>query len=421
MKKNKHTRNFLKVVSLFLFAVILMQFASPGSYVSAQELAMAEDTAYAIRSEASLTLNSEVLSILKEDEAFEDTYAGVYMDENGNLIICVTEEDAISEYQGILTANVITTAVAEARMDAQTIGHTFGINTSVPADELIQYEIRAYPYHQLHDAQMALFEVSRDFSIVETRISDKDNNLTVLTTDDTNRPFILEYLTENGFPTEFIVFEHADSEGEEHGTIYAGQRCAIVGTLANPQVGGTIGFAASYNGQRGFVTAGHVVQALNNSIELYDDNGSIHSGTVKYFYCGGSIDAAFVAITDGSTVSSTMNCNGNKRNSSGTTDAVQGVEYVLAGITSGYTYGTVLSSSTTITSSSGSYYGFFTLSSAGQSGDSGGPISTRASNLLMGIYHGTGSTSSSTSVGAACSYSQISARGITYLTSGVTY
>lgn len=410
MKKKKSLS--LRIASLVLFSLMFVEFISPASHASAAVLEQAADTMYAIRSETSLSLYDTLMSEIKDGDTYREDYAGTYMDSQGNLVICVTESQSAADYRTILTEQVIASAVETSRADVKANYSTIGSGTNINSNDLIRYEVKPYSYNDLYYAQDVLYDKMKEFKIAETRISDKDCNLTIATLDDSLRNTILEYLESVGGLTDFIIFEHADHIVQSHATIYAGQECSVLSSS------GTVGFAATYNGQYGIVTAAHVVGDVNNSVTVYDSNGNRHTGTVTYSSMGYVMDAAFVALTDGVTVSSKTKYNDYIRDSNGTASVVQGVEIIRVGKETGYTTGTVTNSSVTVTSDSGTYRDFFSFSSSTTClhGDSGGPIAIRENNKLLGIYHGTGNY-----LYVACKYTNINERGISYVDSATTF
>lgn len=419
MKKKKSLS--LRIASLVLFSLMFVEFISPASHASAAVLEQAADTMYAIRSEASLSLYDALMSEIKDGDTYREDYAGTYMDSQGNLVICVTESQSAADYRTILTEQVIASAVETSRADVKANYSTIGSGTNINSNDLIRYEVKPYSYNDLYYAQDVLYDKMEEFKIAQTYISDKDCNLTIATLDDSLRNTILEYLESVGSLSDFIVFEHADDIVQPHATIYAGYECVAIAYVGyDNEHAGTVGFAASYNGQYGIVTAAHAVQP-NSTALVKDNDQDYHTGMVTYYNMGYVMDAAFIALTDGVTVSSNIYCGGQSRGSSGTASVTQGVEIVRGGRKTGCTYGTVTSSSVTVTSQSGTFRDFFSISNQGVSGDSGGPIAVRSTNKLLGIYHGTGSTSSGESLAVACKYTSMSERGISYVDSATTF
>lgn len=58
-----------------------------------------QDSEYAIRSTAALNVYNDLL--LKKVSTSPADYAGAYMDKEGYLVICVTEDAAIARYGGV--------------------------------------------------------------------------------------------------------------------------------------------------------------------------------------------------------------------------------------------------------------------------------------------------------------------------------
>ena len=163
-----------------------------------------QDDEYAIRSTAALEVYENLL--LEKVSTSPADYAGVYMDKQGYLVVCVTEEAAIARYEEFLNPDVLEAYIQQAR-------ETLELEDSpieIPADEIIRYEIQTYPYFMLSGAQKLLDPVMKEYEISWTAIDQEKNILEVSTVNDELRDEILAYLQEGGYPKEIISFEHSD-------------------------------------------------------------------------------------------------------------------------------------------------------------------------------------------------------------------
>lgn len=409
MKKTslKWIRSSVKIVSIFLSFVLLITFVTSSIHVSAETLALAAQTEYAIRSDASLVLHGELLQEILDDNMYRDDYAGAYMDSDGNLVICVTDPFSVVDYQAVLNQNVISSAVSDSRAIVKERVSKIGSNVLISNNSLVYYKIREYSYNDILNVHNLLANVMKDFGIVETRVSDMDNRLYVLTRDDTHQNEILNYIISHGFSTDFVIFGHIEGEIElASGTVYAGTRAECWNTYE----AGTIGFAATYNGERGYVTAGHVVQNTGNRVEAL---GVTTSAT--FVQNSGNADVAFIPVASGYNVSSKISYNGSTRSVTGTTSALVGMQVTRYGIQSGRTYAniTYLNVNHYAQESGIQYTDLFVSDYTFQKGDSGGPIIT-STGKLVGIVHGM--IEESNIIGYGCKYSNIQSKGIRIIT-----
>ena len=167
------------------------------------ELLPEQDDAYLIRSTAALEVNENLL--LEKVSTSPADYAGVYMDKEGYLVVCVTEGDAVARYEELLNPDVLESYIQQAR-------ETLGLEDSpvtIQADDVIRYEIKEYSYAMLSGAQKILSPVMKEYEIAWTAIDQEKNILEVSTVNDDWWPEILAYLQESGYSTDMIQFSHA--------------------------------------------------------------------------------------------------------------------------------------------------------------------------------------------------------------------
>lgn len=212
MKSEKTFQKFLLLVLILLLAMGISacrsEDLSASESVSQNEEVppelLEQDSEYAIRSTAALNVYNDLL--LKKVSTSPADYAGAYMDKEGYLVVCVTEDAAIARYEEFLSPEVLQPYVQQAwemvilKDDSVTI----------QADDVIRYEIQTYPYFMLSGAQKLLNPVMKEYEIASTAIDQEKNILEVSTVNDELREEILAYLQEGGYPEEIVSFEHSD-------------------------------------------------------------------------------------------------------------------------------------------------------------------------------------------------------------------
>ena len=402
MKKARRKILVEKAVALFMLIVLCVGSADPYMYVSAEALPKSNlTTEYLVKLNTSIELYDTLLLKMKSDKQYSDSYAGVYIDEDGNLVIGVTEGTALEEYKTVLNDQLIQSILHKNEIGNSSSSRS---NINISTSNLVQYKTMKYSYAEIYDVHMLLGSVMHEYEIIETRLSDRDNKLYVLLRNERMQQDILEFVEGAGHSTEFIVFEYSNSNIELTSTLYANTQIASAGN-------GTIGFAARYNGTYGFVTAGHVV--INQGQYVYTYDGG--SAQATYVSNSGYVDAAFVPIPSKySDVSSSIMYNGSLRSVTGTASVIQGAAVTRYGAVTGRTYATITYSSVNHLSESGiQYYDMFVSDYTFSKGDSGGPIVS--GNYLIGIIHGM--LEESNVIGYGCKYTNIANTGISFVTS----
>ena len=82
--------------------------------------------------------------------------------------------------------------------------------TDVAADELVRYEVKKYSFAMLEGAQDLLEPVMEKYEISLLSLDQSENVLKISTLNDEQRPDILAYLQENGYPESMVCFEHSN-------------------------------------------------------------------------------------------------------------------------------------------------------------------------------------------------------------------
>lgn len=208
MKYKKTFKRLLLIVLVLLLTIGMAACRSedlPASESDSQHTEEPTDPQelYQLRATAASLASSKLLA---EIGTSSKDYAGMYADELGCVVFCVTEDAAIARYGEFLSPDVLEPYVQQAwemvilKDDSVTI----------QADDVIRYEIQTYPYFILSGAQKLLNPVMKEYEIASTAINQEKNILEVSTVNDELREEILAYLQEGGYPKEIISFEHSD-------------------------------------------------------------------------------------------------------------------------------------------------------------------------------------------------------------------
>lgn len=213
MKSKKRFKMLLLTLLVVLLAMGTAACRSENLPASELDSQHAEEPAdpqelYQLRATAASLASSELLE--KIGTSSKD-YAGMYADELGCVVFCVTEEAAIARCEEILTSDVLMSCVQEAR---EMLELNEDDTTDVAADELVRYEVKKYSFAMLEGAQDLLEPVMEKYEISLLSLDQSENVLKVSTLNDELRPEILAYLKEGGYPEEIIGFEHSDGLAE---------------------------------------------------------------------------------------------------------------------------------------------------------------------------------------------------------------
>ena len=209
MKSEKTFQKFLLLVLILLLAIGISSCRLEDAPASGTDSQHAEEPAdpqnlYLLRATAASLASDELLA--KVGTASED-YAGMYVDEMGCLVVCVTEDAAIARYEEILTSDVLMSCVQEAR---EKLELNEDDTADIAVDELVRYEVKQYSFAMLEGAQDLLEPVMKKYEISLLGVDQSENVLKISTVNDELRPDILAYLQENGYPKSMVCFEHSD-------------------------------------------------------------------------------------------------------------------------------------------------------------------------------------------------------------------
>lgn len=412
MKKNVKLRIRVKFISVLMATLLLFGLCNPTAYASTIIDAEAQANLYAIRSTASAEAYNMLLDEIFDGNMYVPDYAGAYMDVDGTLVVCVLDDAAVESYKSILTTDVLNNYISSARSSTKQLGRTIGTNATISPNNLIRYETRTYSYNTLDAIQNSLNELMIYYEIASTSIIQQENTIHISTVNDARRSEITEFISNIGYPTDVIIYEHMDDYGELTATtVHPGQSLAVQDQdNAGITEYGTVGFYARSGNICGVVTAGHV--AFQNG-----QLNSLGQAPVlsQYRQQGGNLDAAFVPIN-------TTYFNPTRIVYAGGTATIRTyaapVESYVVTIY-GHTYASIYnadqvasirSTSTTHTYQGITYTDLIELNKTVMGGDSGGPV--LFGSVLVGIVHGNNG-----GYGLACKVTNIMNRwGLTLVT-----
>jgi len=317
----------------------------------------------------------------RREKEYPQDYAGAYMDENGDLVICLTSKDAIKDYNRFFDNNIKKTKEQlQEQVKMNTISETYILNQ-------VKYQLKDISLSSLITIQENLESKMSEFGINEIQISQKDNKILIFLYDLNKQSNINDYLIELGVNHEIIKYYKAKKDAMPTGTnCYNGTE--ILGGSTSM---GSIGFHAIHNstGKYGIITNGHVIESSQTAYK-----GSTKIGKPSIWIVGGNMDIAFIPY-DTSKINTTSTVKAANWVSAiyGWTYPLEGQNVERWGISSGHTTATITSTYITKTVNYGgsigmvSLHGLFEMNSPIISGDSGGPILSW--HNIVGINVGT--------------------------------
>lgn len=287
---------------------------------------------------------------------YPDAYAGSYLDENGNLVVMLTENVPHQR-------QLICQAAGSSQITFQSA--SYAMND-------LEGSINQWRYEKEHGASTVLEDC------VTAMLLDEDNRVEIGIVDMT--PAKIQQFREEVFDAPWLVFADKDGPPIQDGTIMAGGAVSIGTTysVAFP-CKRTVSGATQY----GFVTAAHgtytgqAVSAGGQSI-----------GTIAVRKYGGNTDAAFVRITNSNWSASYMiQCSSQTLTKTFVNPAVNTTVY-KCGNGSGHKAGTVKSTSVSFFAEDGTAMTGLTSATYNRAkGDSGG-IVYNGSRQICGVHHG---------------------------------
>ena len=286
-----------RFLSLFLILALLMSFTSvnAASNISKEDLSTA-DAKSMFCDEVFSDIYAELdLKMMYESKAPKD-YAGIYADENGNLVLCVTNGNA-KKYETIVN-NIV--ASKSTSYDLQTIQ-----TNGVPA---VRVEEKNHSYNLLNSIQDALDPYLSDFKIQQSAILQEKNVVELTIADETTISLITKHLYQSvsGYDDSAVCFVISEAETVSPTANYAYNGVKFYHTLFALSYG-TLGFNGSYTDSSGKVhygvfTNAHVAPA-GKKMKI---SALKTVGTTLFSYAGGSLDIAFVEFNSGWEVTDKM-------------------------------------------------------------------------------------------------------------------
>ncbi len=209
MKSKKAFKKIFLMVLVLLLVMGVTACRSEDLPASESDSQHAEEPAdpqelYQLRATAASLASSKLLA---EIGTSSKDYAGMYADELGCVVFCVTEEAAIARCEEILTSDVLMSCVQEAR---EMLELNEDDTTDVAADELVRYEVKKYSFAMLEGAQDLLEPVMEKYEISLLSLDQSENVLKISTLNDELRLEILAYLQESDYPESMVCFEHSN-------------------------------------------------------------------------------------------------------------------------------------------------------------------------------------------------------------------
>lgn len=354
-------------------------------------------------------------------------FAGMYVNEYGQLIIGVTKEPS-SQLKTCIQALPLNSIVSQSIQEYQAeLSETSNYSTQVAAlnvrdftEDCLQIQEMNYAYAYLKNLQDALLDYHVELGIYETALLDAENCLKIQIEDDNNRKAIINWLSENiddfdekavniVVKPNTISFSSsisntnanvASTYGFIYGSAYPGTKVATpISPGSNVAEGGTLGFCAMdrETSNYGIVTNAHL---FSGTTELWAsgipdiDSDCNFLGYVYKTQQEGNLDAAFVTYSNRYAWGSTyqiQSSNGSTIRRVATDDEYYaGTVVYKYGMVTGYQTGLIISSSVNITMPDGiTYADVIKYEATRADGDSGAPVfrsDSTGQNYLIGIH-----------------------------------
>lgn len=292
----------------------------------------------------------ELLSV--HDCELYNVYGGAYIDENGNLIVLITQ-----------------------------IKDEFA-NAIYSVDDRIIIKECEYSYQELTE----IMNIINDYKNIKDIFSDEFDHYMLVDADNRivvylkncNESNIQEF-KKRILDSDAIMFKQSIDDGTEEATIKAGAK------ISSSSGSASVGYRVKLNGVTGIVTAAHFV--TNGDNVSYSGN-TIGTCTVSVY--SGSVDAAFVEVT-GETLSNTID-GGSTVLSTTISEPGSGTVINKRGFKTYSTSGTVYSTNASWTINGVNFTNLTAATYDSDNGDSGGVvysyISSTGTRLTLGIHKG---------------------------------
>ena len=371
-------------LSLFLILVLLCSLTNvSASYDILEEQVLAANTKSNLCDEMFANIYTKLdLEKMYQSNAPED-YAGIYADENGNLVLCSTTGNS-EKYKKVVNSIIANKAIS---YDLQEIQSDNG--------SVVKIEERKFPYNYLNTIQDALDPNMIEFKIQKTAIKQEKNTVDITVADETSAEGIINYLNEAvpSFNSESINIIVSDYETVVPTANYAYNGVKIYHALFASDYG-TLGFNGSYTDSYGRVhygvfTNAHVAPA-GKKMKI---SALKTVGTTLFSYAGGSLDVAFVEFDSGWNLTDKMlsESDTNSIYCSATADEFyEGALTNKYGAKTGKQSGKILSTSITVQVDyddiTKTITDVFEFSNKTEGGDSGGPVGKQQVRQVFKLY-----------------------------------
>jgi hypothetical protein len=353
-----------------------------------------------------------------EQTVYDDDYSGSFLDENGDLIVCVTESFKADSESDETILNEI-----EAEDEIESIETFNQVDGLEDIDADIELKTVKYSYNELSDAQIKMVTKFEDFKKIYTNsksaefellqsiagigLDEEINGLVVDIVEFTAEKEELFHSLFGKF--DYISFNDVASEIEQITAYKPGRAIYVITKKTKTSIYYSrisIGYRAfrdtTKGRQYGFVTCAH---AVNNSID-----GKIYStsklskiiGSRRIWQYGGSVDASFIELSPGQSMSTKVKYS-NKDGSTANPDTIAKNIYLTSvaknstvykvGSTTYRTSGKVTNTNYSVTNDDDVSFTNQTKTSAlAKGGDSGGIFYSKyeSKNVPAGIAMGAG-------------------------------
>lgn len=370
-------KNILKLLALFLVFIMPVTFVNASSDENVNDIDPALKDYLGDNYEEKIKKNTEsAQNIEKIQSMFNNTNArsmsNEYPDYIGGLYIDSQDDNMVIQ---IVKNNIPSSS--------ENAGDYSLYNNILSIDEDAKIEYVDYSYNEINEVIDILadyYSKNYENGYIDGYYDDLINNRVVVELKNYSKESILDF-KKYVLDSNLIYFTESRNVVDYATTLAPGQEVLTLGC--------SVGFRAKLGSAVGFVTAGHCVTGLNQSIYNY--------GVVKKYRYSGNIDAAWIDLESSYLVGTALKYHAQTglslpiQNTPVTSFSV-GQLYGKSGVSSKYTYGKITSLSA---SGSGGITGLVGTSVYATNGDSGGIVfkitgtGTSPTNYqTAGIVHG---------------------------------
>ncbi len=220
---------------------------------------------------------------------YSDTYAGSYIDDNV-LIVCVTSEDAMNQ----IDSNLI---------QYRLVGNSYNELDECKSGLTVKYQELYQEYENSTGKEIALLKSISGFGV------DEELNAVIVDIADLTAEKEALFISLFG-EKDNLVFQEAGAVGHDSTSYKPGQRIQVITNRDGSKVTYSllsIGYRAyrttSSGTEYGFATCGH---GIKNSLDgnVYSSSGAV-VGTISAWRYSGSVDASFVKLSSGNSITMT--------------------------------------------------------------------------------------------------------------------